>query len=263
MTNLLRSSKSASDWMENDLLAYNINVRIVPEKEFFGEKVQRLPEGLGKEFLEYEFGKDPLPDDSDKLLEYLDMASRALRGQESMVDDFAFKLLERTGFDKGSRLLRTRHNIPFIVSGEYRNAQTDVCIVSRRKHLLLLVQEDKRMTSAKDPEPQVIAEAIAAFQENNKIRKDYGLDPFNEMKIPCITMVGTFPRFYLVPVTIELSNCVKTSQYPVNPVTVHLFVPNVSRRMSDGMKPKDDRLRILQYYEGFKKFVDMLEELLK
>jgi hypothetical protein len=34
--------------------------------------------------------------------------------------------------------------------------------------ILLLLQEDKRLTSMKDPEPQIIAEAIAAFALNNR-----------------------------------------------------------------------------------------------
>jgi hypothetical protein len=60
----------------------------------------------------------------------------------------------------------------------------------KRKGLLLLVQ---KLSSTNDPEPQLIAEAIAAFQENNRVRDSDDLDPLDRMDIPCITMVGTLP----------------------------------------------------------------------
>jgi hypothetical protein len=49
-------------------------------------------------------------------------------------------------------------------------AKTDVCILDVDSKLLLLVQEDKSHISPADPEPQLIAEAIAVFQENNRKR---------------------------------------------------------------------------------------------
>jgi hypothetical protein len=42
-------------------------------------------------------------------------------------------------------------------------AQTDICIMDDNE-VLLLVQEDKRLLSLKDPERQVIAEAISQTQ---------------------------------------------------------------------------------------------------
>lgn len=57
------------------------------------------------------------------------------------------------------------------------------------------------------------------------------------MIIPCITVVGTFPIFYLVTVTRELSECVMTAQYPSSKTIVLKHVPNVS----DGMKPVGER----------------------
>ena len=58
----------------------------------------------------------------------------------------------------------------------------------------------------------MIAAAIAVFQGINHVRRDYGRSTLEEIVIPCITLVGTFPRFYLVPVTEELSYSVKTAQ---------------------------------------------------
>ena len=49
------------------------------------------------------------------------------------------------------------------------SAQTGVCIYDENDYLFL-IQEDKRLENTEDPEPQLIAEAIAAYQRNNFVR---------------------------------------------------------------------------------------------
>lgn len=259
MANIVRLPKCGSEWGRNELMAYNIVIRNCEEKEFFGENLDRIPRSVNREFLEFEFtsGKDT-PDDND-LLGYLDMASRGQKDQESMVDDFASELLKVLEFRGNGRLIRTRHSIPLLIAGGESKAQTDVCIVKKRNQILLLLQEDKTLESSKDPEPQVIAEAIAAFQENNKIRDYDGRAVLREMSLPCITMVGTSPVFYIVPVTGDLSENVIMGTYPGTKTVVSRFVPVIPRRVSDGMKPIENRKRILQCFELFKKFVNNLE----
>jgi len=48
------------------------------------------------------------------------------------------------------------------------HAKTDVCVMDRRSGIILLVQEDKRLLGGGDPEPQLFAEAVAAFQFHNR-----------------------------------------------------------------------------------------------
>ena len=58
--------------------------------------------------------------------------------------------------------------------------QTDVCIVDRDQNdILLLVQEDKHFEEG-DPEAQLIAETIAAFEQRAKA----DVDPLEE-KVCC------------------------------------------------------------------------------
>lgn len=65
--------------------------------------------------------------------------------------------------------------------------------------ILLVIQEDKRAMSVMDPEPQLIAEAIAAYQWNNQMcTNKLNQLTLDMMTIPCITMVSTWPMFYLV-----------------------------------------------------------------
>ncbi|KAF8590122.1 hypothetical protein K439DRAFT_1644792 [Ramaria rubella] len=239
MANAIRSAKSGSSWTKADLIAYNIDVVKKGEEEFFGSRANSPLDHVNRSFLEFDYGQR-IPRNADKIIPYLDLASRSKEGQESMVDDFAKELLRSLGFESEGRLIRTRHILRMVISGQDSTAQTDVCIIDMSNTLLLLVQEDKRDENPKDPEPQVIAEAIAAFQENNKIRVDYDVDELDRMIIPCITMIGTFPIFYLVTVTRELSECVMTAQYPSSKTIVLKHVPNV-RRKSDGMKPVGSR----------------------
>jgi hypothetical protein len=202
-------------WTEEELNAYNI---VIDEKEFLEEMISGV---------DYIHDADP--------------------DSEGDVEDLARGLLKHLGFDKSSRLLRTGRCIPL---GTSSKVQIPICIINRKTGSILLVQEIKRQHNPIDPEPQVIAEAIATFQYNKHT---------NSSVIPCIIMVGTFPRFYLVPVTKELSECVATGQRPRNTTRVLKHTPKVSKK---NMKSVDSRRKILQCYESFKKFVDELEELI-
>src|ERR1700744_2511801 len=73
---------------------------------------------------------------------------------------------------QSGRIARRRKDILFYVCGEARHARADVCIVDHSSNILLLAQEDKQhgLPDGTDPEPQLIAEAIAAFYNINKTR---------------------------------------------------------------------------------------------
>jgi hypothetical protein len=101
-----------------------------------------------------------------ELLILMDLAASPAPEEESesAVADFVPELLRDLGYTSRDILLRTRRNIPIIICGENREAHTDVSVLSvRPKESLLLVQEDKGHLNISDPEPQLIAEAIAAF----------------------------------------------------------------------------------------------------
>ena len=58
--------------------------------------------------------------------------------------------------------------------------------------ILLLLREDKRSTNMKDPEPQLIAEAIAAFALNNRTReRELHLPLRDSIMLPCLTVVSS------------------------------------------------------------------------
>ncbi|KAK0234770.1 hypothetical protein EDD85DRAFT_845331 [Armillaria nabsnona] len=130
-----------------------------------------------------------------------------------------------------------------ICGDDRRSAQTDLCLVQGNTTILLV----KTVLSTKNPEAQV----IAAFQYNNAARD---LDPLDSMIIPAITVIGTRPVFYKIPVTRELSDAITTAQYPVSKTeVVKCVVAPHSRRLSEGMEVPEFRREVLQHYEAFRK----------
>jgi len=171
MANLLRTAKSGSDWTRAELDAYNITIVPQTKTEFFGTNDfpdPTEPSLLG--FMTNESRQTATDKKTKQLLHYLDLAMDPKMGQEAAVDNFAAELLRGLNYDDNDRIVFIRHALPFLICGENSIAQTDVCLMDDDE-ILLLLQEDKRLTSMKDPEPQIIAETIAAFATNNMRRE--------------------------------------------------------------------------------------------
>ncbi|KAG2356472.1 hypothetical protein BDR07DRAFT_1423149 [Suillus spraguei] len=182
---LIRSAKSGSDWTFNDLMAYNITVTPQSPEQFFRQNHGMLLEGVDPSLLNPSLNDENISDAVFEYLGHLDLATNVT--QESFIDAFAQKTLQILGF--------------------VELAETDVCLLDLRSMILLVLQDDKTVFSRSYPEPQVIAEAIAANGSSDH-------SPLDVMTIPCITMVGTRPIFYLVPVTEALSNAVALASIP-------------------------------------------------
>ncbi|KAH9992749.1 hypothetical protein BJV74DRAFT_877853 [Russula compacta] len=186
MAHLIRSPKSGSDWTTNDLLAYNIRVSSQSPHNFYGI---------------------PLP---------------PVASLNDLDPDLVSGTLSTQGLKDETRgLLRSRYAIPLLISGDpNRSAQTGVTLIHGSSTILLVVQEDKTIVSARDPEAQVIAEAIATFQYNNRTRARLA---------------------------------VAIAEYPTNPKVVkECVVASNSRRLSEGMESVDFRQVALQHYTAFR-----------
>jgi hypothetical protein len=256
MANIIRSAKSGSDWTTNELLAYDIRVSSQSPDKFYGTPLPTVAglSTLDPHLVSGTLSTQGLSDETYRLLQYLDLASRANVGQESAIDDFAREILRELGYERRGLLLRSRYAIPLLICGDpNQSAQTDVSLIQGSSTILLVVQEDKATISTRDPESQVIAEAIATFQCNNRTRARLGQPELDSMTIPCITMIGTRPIFYLVPVTRELNEAVATGQYPLTPTIVKkCVVASNSRRLSEGMESPDFRQLALRHYTAFR-----------
>ncbi|KAJ2681997.1 hypothetical protein IWW39_006168, partial [Coemansia spiralis] len=221
MASILRNAKAGSDWTINELRAYNINVVNVDESEFFGRSIDdtiNVPQVVF--------------DDNSYFARYLDLAMALHESEESAVDDFAVELFNILGYRTGGRIIRTRKDISLFMCGEWTKAKTDVCIMNQLNILMLLQEDKSHLRRHDDPEPQLIAEAIAAFQHNNTVRvRTLNLEPLDSCVFPCVSMLGTYPTFYKIAVTAELDQAVQLGEYPENNTTVvHRFNPLLGGR---------------------------------
>jgi hypothetical protein len=152
---------------------------------------------------------------------------------ESAVDDFASFLLGMLGYDP-DRVVHQRLEIGFIMCGQRVHAEPDICVMDQDDYLLLVQEEmvrrsrvrtesmlkpwhfAKRQMSADDPEPQLIAEAIAAFYENNRRRMQVGRPTIPAKVFAGITLMGTAPTFYKFPSRKHFSSPLPLLIYLIN-----------------------------------------------
>ncbi|KDQ26010.1 hypothetical protein PLEOSDRAFT_31975 [Pleurotus ostreatus PC15] len=115
-------------------------------------------------------------DEHALLLTYLDIAMIPDTG-ETAIDDFAVELFKTRGAQSWRIRIRVR------ICAHTAEAKTDVCIVDRSiNNILLLVQADKRLMNLEpvNVQAQLVAEAVAAYNENNAQRRVAGLTSLDQ-----------------------------------------------------------------------------------
>lgn len=250
-----RSAKSGNEWTFDDLCAFNITVEAQDFGTFFG---QPFPILEPSELLVKQRADEMENPENFELIYFMDLAMDRVPNEESTVAQFTDKLLGVLGYETLAKTVISPQQMPLFICGASRSATADVCVMDTSE-ILLVVQEDKRHMDDGEPEPQLIAEAIAAFQFNNYKRTRILDEPALTSKVIAgITMLGTAPSFYKIPVTQELVSAVELGEYPATPTTVTMHVPDIPRpsyRIAEGMVPLDNREVILACFEAFKQFV--------
>ena len=261
MANLIRSVKPGSDWTDNELRAYNIEV--VPESvaTFFGNS-NLPPPTISPAILAHEtYPAAGLPHLPDDVRNFFDLLEAVMTPSEwwSAVVDFSIHLLRLLGYNKQNRIIRRRTIIPLYMCSANTHTKTDVCVVDcTTERSLLLLQMDMQYPDGKDREPQLIAMAIAAFQFHNHRLSTLGLPTVNTAVIPGIMMVGTAPTFYKINVDTSLVEAVELGEYPTQTTIVHKLTPPVQVPedfQQDGMQPLNNRAVILSRFEAIKQFL--------
>jgi hypothetical protein len=255
MANLDRSPKSGNEWTVDDLRSYNVTIEPQDFGTFFG---QPSPPLQPSELLTKQRADEMTSVENYRVISLMDLAMNRVPNEESKVAEFMEKLLAALEYDSLAKSVVLQQQMPLFICGESRHATADVCIVDI-SGISLVVQEDKRHMDAGDPEPQLIAEGIAAFQFNNYRRTRVLDEPALTSKVIAgITILGTIPTFYKIPVTQELALAVEHGQYPATPTAVTMHIPNILRpscRLAEGMEPLDNRAVIVACFEAFKQFV--------
>ena len=267
MANIIRSAKSGGDWTDNELRAFNISIINVDSATFFGQAV--LPPTTVSPVI---LNNIDMPADASKAeKKFFKLLEDTFFTEESHVDDFAACLLKLLDYDTGLRAIHSHKELGFNMCGERVSARPDVCVMDRtgRGACVLLVQEDKvrgvhrcwnrqRNTSRTDPEPQLIAEAIGAFSEACVTLRMSGQPAPDTKTLSGITMIGSAPLLYKIPLTNELLIAINAGQYPQTPTIVQRFMsPAVEYNdyVTYGMKPLDHRRAAFECLEAFKAFV--------
>ncbi|OBZ65509.1 hypothetical protein A0H81_14462 [Grifola frondosa] len=258
MARNIPSAKSGNDWTMNELIEFNIQVESVDAVTFFGHEDLPQPPVSHTILNNVDMPDGSLSKSDRQFFHYLRDAIRA-SGEESAADDFAAFILRMFNYDEPDRVIHQQKKISFIMAGQGIDATTDLCLITFTDYLLL-VQKDKQYVTSDDPEPQLIAEAIAAFYQNNLTRDRTGLPRLPSTVFPGITMIGTAPIFYRIPVTEELLTVVATAAYPSDHRTVvQRFIPPVTHPqlyVQQGLVPLDNRYVVMQCFEAFKSLIN-------
>jgi len=267
--------KSGSDWTNTDLEFFRIKILEVEDfSEFFGSNITVIENNDVKEFLSLDLSNVTIQHKFNwtslksryvqTLVKDIIAVTKTHRSEESAVDDMAKSIFQIFKYDDGDNAIRTRETIFLEMCNSRTQANPDVCIESTDMSIKLLVQEDKSYNVGNDkflsnyPEAQLIAEAIAAFQENIRIFKRLGKYKNKETKniIPGIVMFGTCPTFYKIPITNLLAECVRQGNVPTSDTLVEKYViPNLPFNLSDALLSRENAQHIVMCYEAFRKFV--------
>ncbi|KAF0433740.1 hypothetical protein F8M41_004993 [Gigaspora margarita] len=217
-----------SQWSNKELEYFRIEtVNVEDFEKFFQEsppKIENLSDQV-KEVLSTDLSKVDVLSSIDweglkhvqasRVIKSILAVTRTHLNIESAVDDLAKSTLELFNYDRGDLRIQSREELKLEMCGSRTYAKPDMCIETSRLVIKLLVQEDKSYKVSNqdnDAESQVFAEAIASFQGNSKV--EIFKPPLEAQLIPCITLLGTYPTFYLFKVTKMLSECVKMGNRP-------------------------------------------------
>ena len=252
-----KPSAKPDDWTQYELYFYGIFIRTQNKQEFFG--VADLPAPVIPSlagFMTTEYREHAADGETRKLLHYLDLVLDPQIGQEAAVDNFAVRLLEKLGYDEGDRIIYIRRALPIVISGVHYITQADVCVMDEDDQVLLILQ-DTLLPGLKDPEPQIVAKAIAAYQSNNEVREtSLNLPPLPTITFPAISMIGTKFIFYKITVREHLSSAVLRGWNRSADASVVRYIPVLpTRRHGVGMRPLENRAEILACLAAFKQFM--------
>jgi hypothetical protein len=139
---------------------------------------------------------------------------KTIKVEETMIDSFGAEILRATGYENKEITVLLQHRMPFTMLNDTVVAKANVSLYDITSKMLLLIQENKMIGNTSRPFPQLMAGAIAAFQSNNKIRAAMSLPLLEEQLIAGITMRGTFPTFYKIPVSFDLAQSVQRGEQP-------------------------------------------------
>ncbi|KAF5327560.1 hypothetical protein D9619_004824 [Psilocybe cf. subviscida] len=259
---LNRTPKPVPLWNTYDLKAFNIE--IIDERDiqtFFGVTDLPVPQNISPVIWNnVSAPPEPLSKTEKIFFAYMEDALLTPPGELSLVDDFALFLLELFDYDDGPhRILQPQEDLWLPICGSRVLAKTDGAVidcVGHQPYYVLLVQEDTQLydNGGLNPEAQLVAQAIAAFHRNNRVRDLIGLPALDSQTFPAIIMFCTAPVFYFVTVTKVLADAVQAGVYPSEATIVRKFFSPVGLT-AKSMFSLENRWVLFGYFEAFRRFL--------
>jgi hypothetical protein len=254
MARIILSAKSGSEWTEDELTAFNVNIVWQNSAEFFG--VSPLPDpDVPPAILTATASIAALAANDEVTWRFIFSLGRAVPGLESAVDAFVVELLRLMHYEALGRVALQNVNLTLTMCGKECHTQSDVCVMDSDSILLVVQQYKRDGSSVRLPEAQLLAEAIAAFDYNNQLRRRTSQDPVQDRMIPGIIMRGNLPIFYKFNITQDFVDCVRLGRRPAAVTKVFRHVPVYPDGFDFGMFPSRNRRVALECLEAFRTFV--------
>ncbi|KAF5331075.1 hypothetical protein D9619_005540 [Psilocybe cf. subviscida] len=254
MAELIRSAKSASKWTDYDLQTYNIIITPTPPETFFQGHESPSLGHLDQAILSLPVTGVPFPhlsQEGSAFRSHLRTATRGMSQGRAANAQLAVSTLRLLGYETGEVGTLIGFTNSLDVCGKTWKLRMDVCIGKfvADTTLLVLEQDKSKRGVPSQVDARVVVAAIAVFQSNNASRVESGRPVLDSMTIPCTTMTGTVPAFYLIPVSKRLSDAVRTGQYPEVPT--HVSKCSTATTPQDGMADPLFRQLVLRRFLAF------------
>ncbi|KAG6815986.1 hypothetical protein H0H87_009625 [Tephrocybe sp. NHM501043] len=279
--------KSGSAWTDAELNLCNVNVVDVDVSTFFGIWARDLPApSVSPAILNTKaaYPRKPHPlhtqtaltNEERMFFKYLEEAMEPGENQTSAIADFTVHVLQLLGFTETKpskqhpkesgqyrRVLRKDHDLPLFMCGRTVHTTADTCLLfpSTEAHLgdtVLLLGKAAPLLPSGDvssAEAQLLAQAIGAFQCYNRDRRRARLAPVDKQIFLGLIMRGTTPILYKLEISVDLVECVQSSQKPPRATKVlRLSLPleHPETVEMEGMIPVGNRRILLGCLEALK-----------
>ncbi|KAF5326945.1 hypothetical protein D9619_004831 [Psilocybe cf. subviscida] len=250
-------------WTARNLEAFNITITAEHDiQTFFGVSELPVPQNISPVIWNNVRAPDGLLSKTEKMFfAFMENALLTPIAQGSHAVDFIRFMLRLLDYDDDpNRVLHSRKDIWFIVSGLKTFVKTDVAVIERfgrKLYYNLLVQENtcRYITEGCDPEAQLVAQAVAAFHRNNRLLSQVCRPELDSQTFPGIIMTYTTPTFYLITVTKALSVAVEAGICPRETTVVRKFLPPVesANHIENAMLSLQNRQVLFGCFAAFKR----------
>ncbi|GJJ08075.1 hypothetical protein Clacol_002282 [Clathrus columnatus] len=168
---------------------------------------------------------------------YLGGLNTPWRTKYRALNDFVVFLLGMLDYDAGSRIIHTQTELSLCALDSKVDVTADVAILKRTEgiseYVLLVMEEVYIHRHPEGAEGRLMADAVAAFCQNNLTRKQAGFPCLDSQTILGIVMTYTQPTFYKILVNQAfVHQLLEEDKFPAEPIYVRGEVESTCQVLS-------------------------------